>query len=111
MRKLIKKRYLEGAIVIGLSAGAIQLGLKGYTEESKPVEVFPTFGLVPYIIATREIPSCPKLTEVLLSCPSATEGDRTKGIAIAAGGGVMYYRDRFVEAVGKDAMVCVGEAN
>ena len=39
----------DGAFIIGVSEGAIQLGLKGYsTKEAHKYEPFQTFALVPY---------------------------------------------------------------
>lgn len=36
--KIIKKKYCKGAILIGVSVGSIQLGVKGYQVNSEDVE-------------------------------------------------------------------------
>ena len=47
----IVRRYFEGALLIGISAGAVQLGLCGLAADGSLIE---TFKLVPYIIGAHE---------------------------------------------------------
>lgn len=47
---VVRKRYLEGATLIGISAGAIQLSLMSYAED----QPYDTFQLVPFIIDVHD---------------------------------------------------------
>src|SRR5436305_10939765 len=48
-QKLVE-RYYGGALLIGLSAGAVQLGLKGWSEAGGRSEIFDTLRLVPFVV-------------------------------------------------------------
>jgi len=93
---LIIKRYFEGAILIGVSAGAVQLGLYGLAQQEKsPNTLFDTFKLAPFIVGAHEDEQEWKnLREMVEMLDSAT-----KAIGIPAGGGVIYYPDQSIEAI------------
>ena len=76
----IVRRYFEGATLIGISAGAVQLGL-GYLK------------LVPFIIGAHEESTNWKTTTELLRL-SPTD---TRAIGLPTGGGAIYHPDRTVE--------------
>lgn len=50
MRETIVRRYLSGAVLIGVSAGAVQLGQKGFGPEG----LFETFGFAPFIVDVHD---------------------------------------------------------
>ena len=51
IREVIIRRYYEGAVLMGISAGAAQLGLYGLVESgASPAGLAGTFGLVPFVI-------------------------------------------------------------
>lgn len=50
MAKIIQHRYLRGVTLIGISAGAMQLSLKGYDANG----LFDTFQLVPFLIDVHD---------------------------------------------------------
>src|SRR6185369_1048803 len=54
LAELIRKRYYEGAVLIGISAGAVQLGLCGVVQDGPFNKLVGTFGLVPFIIGAQE---------------------------------------------------------
>jgi hypothetical protein len=90
LRDRIAERYYAGAILIGVSAGAVQLGLKGWTED----EIFDTFRLVPFVIDVHDEPSWSGL---LRAVPKA--GELARGFGIPSGGGALYHPDYSLEPV------------
>ena len=86
----IVRRYFEGATLIGISAGAVQLGLCGLAADGSPIE---TFKLVPFIIGAHEESDNWKTTmELLRLTPTGT-----RGIGLPTGGGAIYHPDQTLE--------------
>jgi cyanophycinase-like exopeptidase len=98
LRELIIERYYEGAVLLGVSAGAVQLGLCGPVEvDGQVVSVTETFGLVPFVIgAHEEARGWRALRETVRLARR-----RAEGFGIPAGGGAIYYPDGRVEPVGR----------
>lgn len=96
IREFIIRRYYEGAVLMGISAGAAQLGLYGYVERgASPPELVGTFKLVPFVIdAHDEKQKWGRLRRAIRLLDGAA-----KGIGIPAGGGLIYYPDQRVEAI------------
>jgi len=96
LRELIVERYAEGTLLIGVSAGAVQLGLFGLAEaEGSFNRLFDAFKLVPFIIGAHgESEAWKSLRETI----HLLEGSAT-GIGIPAGGGMVYYPDGAIEAL------------
>lgn len=96
MSNTIIKRHHEGAVLIGTSAGATQLGLYGCKEIGPSnTELFETLKLVPYMIDVhdeREQWSSLKDRISLLS-------GSVQGIGIPAGGGVICHPDGEMEPI------------
>jgi hypothetical protein len=90
LKDKIMERYYDGAILIGVSAGAVQLGLKGWNDD----EIFDTFRLVPFVIDVHDEPSWSGL---LRAVPKA--GEVARGFGIPSGGGALYHPDYSVEPV------------
>ena len=88
----IVERYYAGAILLGVSAGAVQLGLKGWDEAGE--KTFDTFRLVPFVVDVHDEPSW---TGLLRAVPKA--GEHARGFGIPAGGGALYHPDYSVEPV------------
>jgi peptidase E len=86
----IIRRYFEGATLIGISAGAVQLGLCGLAADGSLIE---TLKLVPFIIGAHEESDNWKTTIELLRL-SATN---TRAIGLPAGGGAIYHPDQTLE--------------
>jgi cyanophycinase-like exopeptidase len=96
MREFVVRRYYEGAVLMGVSAGAAQLGLYGLLERGESAAgLAGTFGLVPFVIdAHDEGRNWGRLRRTIRLL-----GGTAEGIGIPAGGGLIYHPDRRVEAV------------
>jgi peptidase E len=93
--RIIIERYLQGATLIGVSAGAVQLGSAGWVvDENGQFDVFPTFQLIPYIVGVHEEPDWERLNQVLASC-----AEKYTAFGIPSGGGAIVHPDLFVEPV------------
>ena len=92
LSKHIVRRYFEGASLIGISAGAVQLGLCGLAADGSVID---TFKLVPFIIGAHEESDNWKTTTELLRL----SGPGTTAIGLPTGGGAIYHEDQTVEAL------------
>jgi hypothetical protein len=94
MRELVERRYREGAVLVGVSAGAVQLGTAGWPE-GQPDAAFGTWGLAPFVVdAHSEDEDWAQLRAVVRA-----RGDGARGIGIPRGGGLVYHADGTLEAV------------
>jgi cyanophycinase len=96
MNDVIIKRYREGAVLIGTSAGAAQLGSYGCKEKGPSnYELFATLKLVPFMVDTHdERNEWRRLEETILLLNTSV-----RGAAISAGGGVIYHPDGDMEPI------------
>jgi len=96
MSGVIFERYHDGAVLIGTSAGAVQLGLFGCTEKGPSNnELFETFKLVPYMIdAHEEHNDWSRLADTILLLDSGV-----KGVGLPAGGGAICYPDGDLDSI------------
>ncbi len=94
--KIIFNRYKEGAVIIGISAGAIQLGLKLYYDETENVSFSNMLGIVPYIISVHEEDNWEKFKNQLRA-----ESSDIEGFGIPFGGGIAYFPDKSIKSVAK----------
>lgn len=104
------ERYYGGAVLLGISAGAIQLGLRGYTGQDDSgqddagrddagrndggLRLFETLKLVPLLVDVHAEPDWQRLQDAL---PLADEP--MQGLGIASGGGAVLHPDLSLEAV------------
>jgi len=88
----IVRRYFEGASLIGVSAGAVQLGLCGLAADGSLIE---TFKVVPFIIGAHEESNNWKTTRELLRL----SGTGKKAIGLPTGGGAIYHPDNTIESL------------
>ena len=88
----IVRRYFEGALLIGVSAGAVQLGLCGLAADGSLIE---TFKLVPFIIGAHEESDNWKSTMELLRL----SGPGRTAIGLPTGGGAIYHPDHTLESL------------
>jgi peptidase E len=95
LKEVIIKSYYEGAVLIGISAGAVQLGLSGLVQEGACNKLLDTFKLVPFVIGAHEEK---QEWETLKTAVEMLKGS-TKGIGIPTGGGLIYYPDHSIEAI------------
>jgi cyanophycinase len=96
LKDLIIRRYSEGVLLIGLSAGAAQLGMLGWPEaEARSESLFNTFRLVPFVISAHEEKSDWRMLKSVLQVARI----KVAGIGIPAGGGMIYHGDHSVEPI------------
>jgi hypothetical protein len=91
LKDQIASRYYAGALLLGVSAGAVQLGLKGWNADEK---IFDTFRLVPFVIDVHDEPGWARLGQIV-----ARAGEHARGFGIPSGGGAIYHPDYSVEPV------------
>lgn len=90
LQQKIVERYYAGALLMGVSAGAVQLGLKGADDRG----LFDTFRLVPFVVDAHDEPNWTQLSRVV---PKA--GEHVRGFGIPSGGGAVYHPDYSMEPV------------
>ena len=89
-REAVMARYLEGALLIGVSAGAMQLGLCAYPEEDFSADqLVETFKFVPLIIGAHQ----EKSEWEDLKKAVRLKADGAQGVGIPFGGGAIYHPD------------------
>jgi len=94
LQDILARQYLNGCVIVGISAGAVQLGLKGWQIKNNRIDSYPTFQLVPYVISVHESGDWPQLNKVV----NGDENQRP-GIGIPSGGGAIIYPDFTVQPV------------
>ena len=98
VREVVERRYHAGAVLIGVSAGAVQLGNAGWAE-GDPESAFQTWGLVPFVVdAHAEDEDWAALKAVIRA-----RGSGARGIGIPRGGGLILHPDRTLQAVRRAA--------
>ncbi|MFY9826391.1 MAG: Type 1 glutamine amidotransferase-like domain-containing protein [Thermoanaerobaculia bacterium] len=90
LKDRIVERYYAGAILVGVSAGSVQLGLKGWSEDG----IFDTFRLVPFVIDVHDEPAWSGLQRAV-----SAAGGRARGFGIPSGGGALYHPNGSLEPV------------
>lgn len=99
LKQKLVERYYTGAMLFGVSAGAVQLGLYGWRQaqpggDEGKIELFETFKLIPLVIDAHQEPDWRRLGRAL---PEA--GAYVQGLGIPSGGGAIVYPDMTVEPV------------
>lgn len=96
VREAVVKRYLEGAVLIGASAGSVQLGWFGWPEgELTGNQLFDTFKLVPFVVdAHDEKNAWRNLRLSLQLCRGVVHG-----IGLPTGGGLIYHVNHSIESI------------
>ena len=88
-------RYANGAVLIGISAGAMQLGKRAWGGDMPTDEtLFPTLKLVPSVISVHEDEDWAALREAV-----RLSGGTTLGVGIPRGGGIIYYPEHVMEPI------------
>lgn len=90
----IVERYYHGALLVGVSAGAVQLGLFGAEETREGLELFEAVKLVPYLVDAHDEPDWPRLGRALREA-----GEHVRGLGIPAGGGALVHPDLAIEPI------------
>lgn len=95
MKNTLLDRYAEGAVLVGISAGAVQLGRYGIVEttESLGTKVFDVFNLVPMVIDVHdERNEWARLQRTIQSL-----NGEAAGLGIPSGGGIVVHADTTIE--------------
>jgi cyanophycinase len=101
MREAILGRYADGAILVGISAGAVQLGEYGIVEApaTSATELLDVFKLVPAVVDTHdESADWARLSRAIESLRGAATG-----LGIPSGGGVIAHPDGTLEPLRRPA--------
>jgi cyanophycinase-like exopeptidase len=101
MKDVILGRYAQGAVLVGISAGAVQLGRYGIVEtaESSATELLEVFKLVPAVVDTHdERAKWARLSRTIHLLQGAATG-----LGIPSGGGVIVHADTTIEPVRRPA--------
>jgi cyanophycinase len=90
---LLRKRY-DGSVLVGVSAGAVQLALGALSEETQP-KVIDMFGFAPFYVGAHEEDQDWWNLRALVNLSR----NQQRGIGIPAGGGAIYMPDGTLEPV------------
>jgi cyanophycinase-like exopeptidase len=101
MKDVILARYAQGAVLVGISAGAVQLGRYGIVEtpESSTTELLDLFKLVPVVIDTHD----ERAEWARLSRTIHVLAGAATGLGIPSGGGVIVHADATIESLRRPA--------
>lgn len=91
---LVAERYRAGALLVGVSAGAVQLGHGWLPPEAS--ELFPTAGLLPFLVDAHDEPEWVRLRSAVRRAPGYLPG-----LGIPFGGAAIVAPDMTVEPIGK----------
>jgi hypothetical protein len=92
----IVERHQRGAVLVAVSAGAVQVGRKGWRGLAPTsAELFDTLGLLPYIIDVHVDPTCRRLAHLL----SVMGEPGARGLGIQNGGGLIFHPGGSLEPV------------
>jgi peptidase E len=99
VKDLITQMRYGGAVLMGVSAGAVQLG-RGTLLESEIMKELALFQFAPFYVAAHEEQNEWWNLRAVVNLA----GDGSRGIGIPAGGGLIYDSDGSIEAVRKPAV-------
>lgn len=90
LNQKIVELYYAGALLIGVSAGAVQLGLRAEDDKGS----FGTFRLVPFVVDAHDEPGWARLHRLV-----SRTGEHARGYGIPFGGGAVYHPDYSMEPI------------
>jgi hypothetical protein len=100
---LLHKRY-DGSVLVGVSAGAVQLALGALSEETQP-KVIEMFGFAPFYLGAHEEDQNWWNLRALVNLSR----NEQRGIGIPAGGGAIYSPDGILEPIRRPLIEFVKE--
>jgi cyanophycinase-like exopeptidase len=101
MNDVILDQYAQGALLVGVSAGAVQLGRYGIVEtpDTEETELLDVFDLVPLVIdAHDERAGWTRLARAIQTLKGSVTG-----LGIPSGGGVIVHTDGAIETLRRPA--------
>lgn len=96
LKEIITRKRIEGVVLIGISAGAVQMGMGSLTESANMKRV-DLFRFAPFYIGAHEEQEEWWNLRALVNLAS----EEARGIGIPAGGGAIYNSDGSLEPVRK----------
>jgi cyanophycinase len=96
LNNLIPRKRYDGAVLIGVSAGAMQFGLGALSNATQPKQI-PMFRFAPFYVGAHD-----EKTDWwdLRALVNLSQSD-VRGIGLATGGGAVYYLDGTLEPIRK----------
>ncbi len=102
---ILKKRY-DGSVIVGISAGAVQLGLGALTDAEQPKKV-DMFGFAPFYVGAHEENDEWWNLRALVTLSQS----RTRGVGVPMGGGAVYWPDGTLEPIHRPLIELVKEGH
>lgn len=94
LKQILVRRYYEGALMMGISAGAVQLGLAGWAGEGPASgRLLDTFRILPHLVGAHEEEN----DWAGLKGAVRKMGEHVRGYGIPFGGGFVYHGDHSIE--------------
>ncbi len=97
LKELITQKRFEGSVLVGVSAGAVQLGM-GTLLEAATMKKIPLFQFAPFYVGAHDEGSEWWNLRALVNLA----GDGASGIGIPAGGGLVYGSDGSLAPIRKE---------
>jgi cyanophycinase len=94
LKELISRKRYDGSVLIGVSAGGVQLGLGALSEASQPRKL-DMFGFAPFYVGAHEEQDDWWNLRALVNLSRTN----ARGVGIPAGGGVVYSPDGTLEPI------------
>lgn len=94
LKDLISRKRYDGSTIVGVSAGAVQLGLGSLTQAEQP-KTLNLFGFAPFYVGVHE--EADEWFDLRVLVNLARSGGR--GVGIPSGGGAVYWPDGTLEPI------------
>lgn len=96
LKDLIPRKRFDGALLVGISAGAMQLGLGGLSNAAQPKQIS-MFRFAPFYVGAHDEKNDWWDLRALVNLSQSD----VRGIGLATGGGAVYYPDGTLEPIRK----------
>jgi hypothetical protein len=104
LKELLPRKRFDGTILMGVSAGAVQLGLGALSNEARPKQL-DMFRFAPFYVGAHDEGNDWFDLRVLVNLAQSD----ARGIGLPAGGGAVYYADGTLEPLRKPLIEIVKE--
>lgn len=104
LKELLPKKRFDGAILMGVSAGAVQLGLGYLSNEARPKQLN-MFRFAPFYVGAHDEGNDWFDLRALVNLAQSD----TRAVGLPAGGGAVYYADGTLEPLRKPLIEIVKE--
>jgi cyanophycinase len=104
LKELLPKKRFDGAVLMGVSAGAVQLGLGCLSNAARPKQL-DMFRFAPFYVGAHDEGNDWFDLRVLVNMAQSD----ARGIGLPAGGGAVYYADGTLEPLRKPLIEIVKE--